>query len=102
VADWGASNTGGSCRQFFTDAEPEELSCQIDSSKESQLDYYPLLKPGDRPPMTRLCHRDWNHAQLIQWSFCIGLLEQPDGSRVISCCVLVQLLTHVYTAGVER
>ncbi|HCV31489.1 MAG TPA: carbohydrate kinase, partial [Microcoleaceae bacterium UBA9251] len=43
----GASNTGGAVlRHFFTDAELENLSQQIDAQQESLLDYYPLLKKG--------------------------------------------------------
>ena len=48
----GASNTGGAVlRKFFTDAELASLSSEIDASKVSELDYYPLLKAGDRFPI---------------------------------------------------
>ncbi|MGB3509616.1 MAG: FGGY-family carbohydrate kinase [Microcoleaceae cyanobacterium] len=48
----GASNTGGAVlRKFFTDAELESLSGQIDADTESGLDYYPLLQKGDRFPI---------------------------------------------------
>lgn len=48
----GASNTGGAVlRQFFSDAELAALSAQIDPSRPSPLDYYPLPKPGDRFPI---------------------------------------------------
>ncbi|MEQ8754651.1 MAG: FGGY-family carbohydrate kinase [Coleofasciculus sp. G1-WW12-02] len=48
----GASNTGGAVlRQFFSDRELEELSRQIHPQRESPLDYYPLLKKGDRFPI---------------------------------------------------
>ncbi|MBC6434717.1 carbohydrate kinase, partial [Nostoc sp. HG1] len=48
----GASNTGGAVlKQFFTNAELESLSREIDASKASELDYYPLLKAGDRFPI---------------------------------------------------
>ncbi len=48
----GASNTGGAVlRKFFTDAELETLSRQIDTNAESGLDYYPLLQKGDRFPI---------------------------------------------------
>jgi len=47
----GASNTGGAVLQrFFTSDELRELSDRI-PNQESQLDYYPLLKPGDRFPI---------------------------------------------------
>ncbi len=48
----GASNTGGGVlRAHFSDAELETLSEQIDPSRPSGLDYYPLLKPGERFPV---------------------------------------------------
>ncbi|MBD0344896.1 MAG: FGGY-family carbohydrate kinase, partial [Coleofasciculus sp. Co-bin14] len=48
----GASNTGGAIlRHFFSDAELENLSCRIDAERESPLEYYPLLKVGDRFPI---------------------------------------------------
>jgi len=48
----GASNTGGAVlRHFFGDRDLETLSTQIDPDTESPLDYYPLLKPGDRFPV---------------------------------------------------
>ncbi len=48
----GASNTGGAVlRQFFSDAELQDLSQQIDPQIPSELNYYPLLKPGERFPI---------------------------------------------------
>jgi D-ribulokinase len=48
----GASNTGGAVlRQFFTDRELAELSQSIDPNLPSDLDYYPLLSPGERFPI---------------------------------------------------
>jgi sugar (pentulose or hexulose) kinase len=48
----GASNTGGAVlKQFFTTEELIELSDRISASQASPLDYYPLLKPGDRFPI---------------------------------------------------
>lgn len=48
----GASNTGGGVLKSFFDSEQlEALSNQIDPSKESPLDYYPLLKAGERFPI---------------------------------------------------
>jgi D-ribulokinase len=48
----GASNTGGAVlRQFFSNAELQDLSEQIDPQIISELDYYPLLKPGERFPI---------------------------------------------------
>ncbi len=48
----GASNTGGAVlRHFFTEEELTTLSGEINPEQESPLDYYPLLKPGDRFPI---------------------------------------------------
>lgn len=49
----GASNTGGNVlKNFFTDTELRVLSSQIASDRPSDLDYYPLLKPGERFPIS--------------------------------------------------
>jgi sugar (pentulose or hexulose) kinase len=101
----GASNTGGAVlRQFFTDTELEQLSCQIDGSKESHLDYYPLPFPGDRFPINdpemppRLEPRPANPMEFLH-----GLLESIARIEVRGYQLLQQLgatpLTHVYTAG---
>ncbi|NEQ99756.1 MAG: carbohydrate kinase, partial [Cyanothece sp. SIO2G6] len=37
--------------QYFTAAELVELSDRIDPQQPSPLDYYPLLKPGERFPL---------------------------------------------------
>lgn len=48
----GASNTGGAAlRSLFTDTQLRNLSAKIDPATSSQLDYYPLLKPGERFPV---------------------------------------------------
>ncbi|WP_373539369.1 FGGY-family carbohydrate kinase [Chamaesiphon sp.] len=48
----GASNTGGAVlRHFFSDAELASLSQEIDLTRPTDLDYYPLLTPGDRFPV---------------------------------------------------
>mmetsp|Transcript_46459 Transcript_46459/g.101056 ORF Transcript_46459/g.101056 Transcript_46459/m.101056 type:complete len:509 (-) Transcript_46459:68-1594(-) len=47
----GASNTGGAVlRELFGDEALESLSAEIDPESNSGLDYYPLLKPGERFP----------------------------------------------------
>lgn len=47
----GASNTGGTVlRQLFSDKQLQELSEQLDFSKPTHLDYYPLPKTGERFP----------------------------------------------------
>ena len=48
----GASNTGGAVlRQFFSLADIERLSAGIDPNSDCALDYYPLLRPGERFPI---------------------------------------------------
>jgi D-ribulokinase len=101
----GASNTGGAVlRHFFSDAELVTLSQEIDPSRSIDLDYYPLLNPGERFPINdpnlppRLTPRPDRSAD-----FLYGLLV---GIAKIEACgyqLLAELgatpLTTVYTAG---
>ena len=73
----GASNTGGAVlAHFFSPQDLAQLSQSIDPSHESTLDYYPLLKPGERFPVNqpdfppRLQPRPVNDAEFLH-----GLLE---------------------------
>lgn len=101
----GASNTGGAVlRQFFTDDELENFSRQIDAEKESLLDYYPLLKAGDRFPINdpnlppKLSPRPENPVEFLH-----GLLESMARIEARGYQLLQQFgatpLTRVYTAG---
>ncbi len=101
----GASNTGGAVlKQFFTNAELENLSSQIDAEQESLLDYYPLVKAGDRFPINdpnlppRLQPRPENPVQFLH-----GLLESIARIEALGYQLLQQFgatpLTRVYTAG---
>lgn len=101
----GASNTGGAVlRHFFTDAELENLSREIDGSIASQLDYYPLLKAGDRFPINdpnlppRLEPRPDRPKEFLH-----GLLESIARIEARGYFLLQELgadrLTRVYTAG---
>lgn len=101
----GASNTGGAVlKQFFTNAELENLSREIDGSKASELDYYPLLKVGDRFPINdpnlppRLEPRPDHPVEFLH-----GLLESIARIEARGYELLQQMgadkLTHVYTAG---
>ena len=101
----GASNTGGAVlRQFFTDAELKSLSSEIDGSKASELDYYPLLKAGDRFPIN-----DPNLAPRLEprpdhpVEFLHGLLESIARIETRGYSLLQELgadrLSCVYTAG---
>jgi D-ribulokinase len=101
----GASNTGGAVlRHFFTDAELERLSGRIDAKRESLLDYYPLLKAGDRFPINdpnlppKLEPRPTDSVEFLH-----GLLESIARIEAKGYQLLQQLgatnLTRVYTAG---
>ncbi|WP_337885532.1 FGGY-family carbohydrate kinase [Fischerella thermalis] len=101
----GASNTGGAVlRQFFTNTELESLSQEIDASQASALDYYPLLKPGERFPINdpnlqpRLEPRPDNPVEFLH-----GLLESIARIETRGYELLQELgadkLTRVYTAG---
>lgn len=101
----GASNTGGAVlRHFFTDAELDNFSRKIDPSQESLLDYYPLLKPGDRFPINdpnlppKLEPRPKESVEFLH-----GLLESIARIEARGYQLLQELgatpLTRVYTAG---
>ncbi len=100
----GASNTGGAVlKHFFTDAELASLSSQIEADT-SNLDYYPLLKIGDRFPINdpllppRLEPRPDSDVEFLH-----GLLESMARIEAKGYELLQQLgadkLTCVYTAG---
>ncbi len=101
----GASNTGGAVlRHFFSDAELAEFSQQIPLDRASLLDYYPLLKPGDRFPINdphllpRLAPRPSDRVAFLH-----GLLEsiarlEAEGYRLLQSFGASKL-TQVYTAG---
>lgn len=101
----GASNTGGAVlRQFFTDEELIALSREIDPGKFSALEYYPLLKPGERFPLN-----DPNLPPKLEprpedpTAFLHGLLESIAKIEARGYQLLQQLgatpLKQVYTAG---
>jgi D-ribulokinase len=101
----GASNTGGAVlRRFFTDRELAELSKSIDPNVPSNLDYYPLLTPGERFPIN-----DPNLAPRLSprpdrsVDFLYGLLEgiaqiETRGYRRLTGLGATPLTT-VFTAG---
>jgi D-ribulokinase len=101
----GASNTGGAVlRHFFSNSELESLSGEIDAGKISELDYYPLLKAGERFPMNdanlqpQLEPRPENDAEFLH-----GLLESIARIEARGYELLQELgadkLNRVYTAG---
>ncbi|MEG3929316.1 MULTISPECIES: FGGY-family carbohydrate kinase [unclassified Microcoleus] len=101
----GASNTGGAVlRHFFTDVELQNYSTLIAPEQESLLDYYPLLKKGDRFPINdpnlppRLEPRPTDSVEFLH-----GLLESIARIEARGYQLLQELgatpLTKVYTAG---
>ncbi len=101
----GASNTGGAVlKQFFTHKELGSLSREIDLTKPSDLDYYPLLKPGERFPINdpnlppSLEPRPDNAAKFLH-----GLLQSIARIEARGYKLLQEFgadnLTRVYTAG---
>ena len=101
----GASNTGGAVlRHYFTDEQLQHLSQQIDPTQTSPLEYYPLLKKGDRFPINdpdlapQLQPRPENDVEFLH-----GLLESMARIEAKGYQLLQDLgatpLTQVYTAG---
>ncbi len=73
----GASNTGGAVlKHYFDDTQLQQLSATINPHHDSGLNYYPLLRPGDRFPINdptlppKLTPRPEDPRQFLQ-----GLLE---------------------------
>ncbi|MBE9030888.1 FGGY-family carbohydrate kinase [filamentous cyanobacterium LEGE 11480] len=101
----GASNTGGAVlKAFFSKKELVELSKQIDPNRLTELDYYPLIKPGDRFPVNdptlppRLVPRPASSVRFLQ-----GMLEGMARIEAKGYALLQQLgaspLIQVKTAG---
>ncbi len=101
----GASNTGGAVlRHYFNDEQLRDFSQQIDPTQTIPLDYYPLLKPGDRFPINdpnlapRLEPRPDNDVEFLH-----GLLESMARIEAQGYQRLQQFgattLNRVYTAG---
>ncbi len=101
----GASNCGGAVlRSFFSDTRLEDLSACIHPETDSGLDYYPLLKPGERFPVSdpelepRLTPRPQDDALFLH-----GLLEgmariEAQGYRLLQGLGATPL-DSVLTAG---
>jgi xylulokinase len=101
----GASNTGGAVlRHFFTDTELQSLSKKISPEIASVLNYYPLVKAGERFPINdpnlapQLHPRPQNSIEFLH-----GLLESIARIEARGYSLLQELgadeLTCVYTAG---
>jgi len=101
----GASNTGGAIlRTLFTDEQLAELSKRIDPLVDSGLDYYPLMKPGERFPINdatlepRMGPRPDDDAMYLH-----GILESIAKIEGLAFKLFdeqgASTLTEVYTAG---
>jgi sugar (pentulose or hexulose) kinase len=101
----GASNTGGAVlKHYFTETELVNLSQQINPTESINLDYYPLLKPGERFPINnpqllpRLDPRP-DDPQLFLRGLLAGIAKiEEQGYRLLTE-LGATLLTKVYTAG---
>jgi D-ribulokinase len=101
----GASNTGGAVLQhFFDDATLQYLSQHINPERSVELDYYPLLSPGERFPIhdpglaPRLTPRPADDATFLQgllWS--MARIEKQGYERLEA--LGASPLRQVYTAG---
>ncbi|MDH5485144.1 MAG: FGGY-family carbohydrate kinase [Gammaproteobacteria bacterium] len=101
----GASNSGGNVlRHFFSDDQMREMSSQLLPDIDTGLDYYPLLTPGERFPVSdpgyagKLTPRPASDSEFFQ-----GLLE---GMAMIECHAYKKLQqlgapypARVFTAG---
>lgn len=101
----GASNTGGAVlNRFFSVPELNELSQRINPETVSPLQYYPLLKPGERFPINdpdlQPC-LDPRPEDAVE--FLHGLLESLSRIEAQGYCLLQQFgatpLRQVLTAG---
>ena len=101
----GASNTGGAVlKQFFSAEELANLSSQIDPQQPSKLDYYPLLKPGERFPfndpnlMPKLEPRPDSPVEFLQELLCAIAKIEAQGYQKLKELGATKL-TKVFTAG---
>ncbi len=101
----GASNSGGAVlNAFFSPEQIQQFCLEIDPTISTPLDYYPLLKPGDRFPINdpqlkpRLEPRPASDREFLH-----GLLEGIARIEAQAYSLLHQLgaspLRQVYTAG---
>ena len=101
----GASNSGGAVLgSYFSDVQLQMLSTRIHPETDSGLDYYPLLKPGERFPVNdpdllpRLTPKPQDDVQFLQ-----GMLEgisriEAQGYRLLQSLGATPLVS-VLTAG---
>ncbi|KAK3270577.1 D-ribulose kinase [Cymbomonas tetramitiformis] len=101
----GASNTGGVVlRDLFSNEELRMLSEKIDPDVASDLDYYPLMRPGERFPINdpelapRLEPRPEDDAEFLH-----GILESMSRIESMGFQLMAEMgaypLNEVKTAG---
>lgn len=101
----GASNTGGAViRHFFSDAEVSQLTEEINPEQLTGLDYYPLLREGERFPVNnpqqaaKLTPKPDNPALFLQ-----AIFEGIANIEAKGYALLEQLgapkVQHIYSAG---
>jgi D-ribulokinase len=101
----GASNSGGAVlRHFFSNEELANLSQQINGQQDGDLDYYPLLKPGERFPINdphwppRLEPRPSQDSAFLQGLF-IGIAKiEAQGYQLLQDLGATPVI-RIYTAG---
>ena len=101
----GASNTGGAVLQhYFTPDQLRQFSLQIDPTQASPLNYYPLLKPGERFPINdRTLQPRLSPRPADPVAFLHGLLESLARIEAQGYALLqargATPMTQIYTAG---
>jgi len=101
----GASNSGGAVlRQFFDDQALADLSQTLDPTEATGLNYYPLLRPGERFPINdpnwppRLTPRPTDDRRFLHGLLeGIARIEQQGYQRLATLGATP--LQQVYTAG---
>ena len=101
----GASNTGGAVlKHFFTEEELLHVSAQINPDIFLDLDYYPLLKPGERFPtndpnlIPRLDPRPENPVHFLQALLTAMARIEAQGYQVLKN-LGAPALQRVFTSG---
>jgi len=101
----GASNTGGAVlRHFFSDDQLVKLSQEINIDKDCDLEYYPLLKMGDRFPINdpflapKLTPRPDNDRDFLH-GLLTGMAKIEARGYELLEMLGADKLNYVYTAG---
>lgn len=102
----GSSNTGGAVlRAHFTSSQLQELSRLMDDTRPTGLDYYPLVKPGERFPINdpqltpRLQPRPQDDVMFLQGMFEAMAHIEAQGYRLLEQLGVRPGVTEVLTAG---